>query len=77
MVFPKSFKNHYERTKLEAELLVEELKNEIPFTRIRPGSVKGHSKTGEKVVNLVPIDYIIQATASLALYNVGQGKPII
>ncbi|WP_285766388.1 SDR family oxidoreductase [Peribacillus sp. SI8-4] len=102
---PKSFKNHYEQTKYEAELLVEELKKEIPITIIRPGIVKGHSRTGETikfdgpyfilnfldrlsflpffpyisteretVVNLVPIDYIIQATAFLALYKEGAGK---
>ncbi|MFJ7752176.1 SDR family oxidoreductase [Peribacillus muralis] len=102
---PKSFKNHYERTKYEAELLVEQLKKEIPITIIRPGIVKGHSQTGQTikfdgpyfilnfidrlsfmpflpyisskrdtVVNLVPIDYIIQATAFLALYKEGAGK---
>ncbi|MGE7183128.1 hypothetical protein ACQKKK_03775 [Peribacillus sp. NPDC006672] len=32
LVFPKSFKNH-KRTKLEAELLVEELKNENSYYR--------------------------------------------
>ncbi|MFD4815488.1 SDR family oxidoreductase [Peribacillus butanolivorans] len=105
MVFPKSFKNHYERTKFDAELLVEELKKEVPITIIRPGIVKGHSQTGqtikfdglyfilnfldrlsflplfpyisserETVVNLVPIDYIIQATAYLALYKESAGK---
>lgn len=102
---PMSFRNHYEQTKYEAELMVEELKKEIPITIIRPGIVKGHSQTGqtikfdgsyfilnfldrlsflpffpyissdrETVVNLVPIDYIIQATAFLALYKEGAGK---
>lgn len=42
----QSFKNHYEATKYEAELLVEGLKETIPTTIIRPGIVKGHSKTG-------------------------------
>ncbi|MFJ7639264.1 SDR family oxidoreductase [Peribacillus sp. NPDC097206] len=105
LVLPKSFKNHYERTKYDAELLVEQLKSEVPTTIIRPGIVKGHSKTGETikfdgpyfilnfldrlsflpmypyisseretVVNLVPVDYIIQATAYLALYKEGVGK---
>jgi len=106
LVKPPSFKNHYERTKYDAEVLVERLKEEgIPLTIIRPGIVKGHSKTGEtikfdgpyfilnfldrlrflpfnpyigsktdSVVNLVPIDYIIQATAYLALYKEGIGK---
>ena len=105
LILPKSFKNHYERTKYDAEVLVEELKSEVPVTIIRPGIVKGHSKTGktikfdgpyfilnfldrlsflpmypyisserETVVNLVPVDYIIQATAYLALYKDGVGK---
>lgn len=105
LVLPKSFKNHYERTKYDAELLVEQLKSEVPTTIIRPGIVKGHSKTGETikfdgpyfilnfldrlsflpmypyisseretVVNLVPVDYIIQATAYLALYKEGVDK---
>lgn len=43
----QSFRNHYEHTKFEAELLVEELKAGIPVTIIRPGIVRGHSKTGE------------------------------
>lgn len=106
LVKPSSFKNHYERTKYDAEVLVERLKSDgVPVTIIRPGIVKGHSKTGEtvkfdgpyfilnfldrmrflpfnpyigsktdSVVNLVPIDYIIQATAYLALYKEGTGK---
>lgn len=43
----QTFKNYYEETKYEAEILVEELKNSLPITIIRPGVVKGHSKTGE------------------------------
>lgn len=46
---PMSFRNHYERTKYEAELMVEELKKEIPITIIRPGIVKGHSQTGQTI----------------------------
>ncbi|GLO65517.1 SDR family oxidoreductase [Oceanobacillus kimchii] len=42
----QTFKNHYEATKYEAEVLVETLKEIIPTTIIRPGIVKGHSKTG-------------------------------
>ena len=42
----QTFKNHYERTKYEAEVLVNQIKNEVPTTIIRPGIVKGHSKTG-------------------------------
>ena len=105
LVSPPSFKNHYERTKFDAEVLVEELKKEVPVTIIRPGIVKGHSTTGQTikfdgpyfilnfldrlnflpihpyisgeknaVVNLVPVDYIIQAAAHLALYKEGAGK---
>lgn len=45
----QSFKNHYEETKYHAEVLVEELKDSIPTTIIRPGIVKGHSKTGKTI----------------------------
>ncbi|MGJ9459255.1 SDR family oxidoreductase [Oceanobacillus sp. CF4.6] len=42
----QTFKNHYEQTKYEAELLVEDMKKSVPTTIIRPGIVKGHSETG-------------------------------
>jgi nucleoside-diphosphate-sugar epimerase len=42
----QTFKNHYERTKYEAEVLVQQIKHDVPTTIIRPGIVKGHSKTG-------------------------------
>jgi nucleoside-diphosphate-sugar epimerase len=104
LIVPESFKNHYEKTKFEAELLVDELKKGIPITIIRPGIVKGHSQTGETIkfdgpyfimnflerlkflpviprlgkgeafVNLVPIDYIIQATAFLSVADKAEGK---
>ncbi len=104
LVRPTSFKNHYEETKFEAEVLVEKLKEEVPITIIRPGIVKGHSQTGETIkfdgpyfmmnflerlkflpllpklgkgeayVNLVPIDYIIQATTYLSFFESGVGK---
>ncbi len=104
LIRPKRFKNHYEETKFEAEVLVEALKQEVPITIIRPGIVKGHSKTGETIkfdgpyfimnfleklkflpviprlgkgeafVNLVPIDYIIQATTYLAFSEKATGK---
>jgi nucleoside-diphosphate-sugar epimerase len=104
LIRPASFKNHYEETKYEAEVLVEEMKKEIPITIIRPGIVKGHSQTGETIkfdgpyfmmnflerlkflpilprlgkgeafVNLVPIDYIIQATTYLSFFENGEGK---
>ncbi|MRG87229.1 NAD-dependent epimerase/dehydratase family protein [Salinibacillus xinjiangensis] len=92
----KGFNNHYEKTKYEAEKLLEELESDIPITIIRPGIVVGHSETGETLkfdgpyfvlnfirhlrfmpilpyfgnldakVNLVPLDYIIEATVFFA-----------
>lgn len=104
LIRPHAFKNFYEETKYEAEVLVDSLKAEIPVTIIRPGIVKGHSKTGETikfdgpyfimnfidrlrfmpflprlgkgdtVVNLVPVDYIIEATTYLTFAEKGAGK---
>ncbi|MEH7306122.1 SDR family oxidoreductase [Neobacillus drentensis] len=104
LIAPSSFKNHYEETKYEAEVLVEKLKSEVPVTIIRPGIVKGHSHTGETIkfdgpyfimnfmdrlkflpliprlgkgeayVNLVPVDYIIQATTYLSQLDKASGK---
>ncbi|SDQ84201.1 SDR family oxidoreductase [Virgibacillus salinus] len=45
----QTFKNHYEETKYHAEVLVEDLKQSVPTTIIRPGIVKGNSKTGETI----------------------------
>ncbi|RSD28254.1 SDR family oxidoreductase [Mesobacillus subterraneus] len=104
LIRPDAFKNFYEETKYEAEVLVEALKADVPVTIIRPGIVKGHSKTGETikfdgpyfimnfidrlsfmpflphlgkgntVVNLVPVDYIIEATTYLTFSEKGAGK---
>jgi len=104
LIKPAEFKNFYEETKYEAELLVDALKAEVPVTIIRPGIVKGHSRTGETikfdgpyfimnfidrlsfmpflprlgkgdtVVNLVPVDYIIEATTHLTFAEIGAGK---
>jgi nucleoside-diphosphate-sugar epimerase len=104
LIRPHAFKNFYEETKYEAEVLVDSLKAEVPVTIIRPGIVKGHSKTGETikfdgpyfimnfidrlrfmpflprlgkgdtVVNLVPVDYIIEATTYLTFAEKGAGK---
>lgn len=46
---PQAFKNFYEETKFEAELLVDELKKTMPVIIIRPGIVRGHSVTGETI----------------------------
>jgi len=43
----QGFKNHYEATKFEAEVIVRKSMKEIPTIIIRPGIVVGHSKTGE------------------------------
>ncbi|TFB22911.1 NAD-dependent epimerase/dehydratase family protein [Filobacillus milosensis] len=45
----QTFKNHYESTKYEAEVLVDALKEQVPTTIIRPGVVCGDSKTGETI----------------------------
>ncbi|GMB09950.1 SDR family oxidoreductase [Thermolongibacillus altinsuensis] len=45
----QSFKNHYEKTKYEAEVLVRQAMETIPTIIIRPGIVVGHSKTGETI----------------------------
>jgi len=91
----QSFKNHYESTKYEAEVLVQAIRPRVPTTIIRPGIVMGDSQTGETVkfdgpyfvmrfldkfarlpipyigkgeapINLVPVDYIVEATVWLA-----------
>ncbi|MFS0574440.1 SDR family oxidoreductase [Sporosarcina sp. 179-K 3D1 HS] len=96
LIRPDAFKNHYEETKFEAEVLVEALKPLVPVTIIRPGIVRGHSRTGETIkfdgpyffmnmidrlrwlpvipyvgrtearINVVPIDYIIDASIYLS-----------
>lgn len=99
----QSFKNHYEASKFEAEVLTQSVMRQVPATIIRPGIVMGDSKTGETVkfdgpyfvmryldkfsrfpipypgrgkalLNLVPIDYIVDATCYLATHSVGEGK---
>ncbi|ARU62736.1 3-beta hydroxysteroid dehydrogenase [Tumebacillus avium] len=45
----QGFKNHYESTKYEAERIVQQLREDLPVTIIRPGIVMGDSKTGETV----------------------------
>ncbi|MGY0693789.1 SDR family oxidoreductase [Virgibacillus sp. FSP13] len=49
LVEGQTFKNHYEKTKYEAELLVDGLKKVVPTTIIRPGIVKGNSQTGHTI----------------------------
>lgn len=45
----QSFRNHYEHTKYEAELLVDRIKATVPLTIIRPAVVKGHAETGKTI----------------------------
>ena len=49
LIRPEKFKNYYEETKFEAEILVEEMKKTLPLTIIRPGIVRGNSETGETI----------------------------
>ncbi|WP_064092322.1 SDR family oxidoreductase [Rossellomorea aquimaris] len=49
LIEPEEFNNYYEQTKYEAEVLVEQVKGDLPTTIIRPGIVKGHSETGETI----------------------------
>lgn len=103
---PQAFKNFYEETKFEAELLVDELKKTLPVTIIRPGIVRGHSITGETIkfdgpyfflnlidrvkylpyipfvgysksyINVVPIDYILNASIYLSTLNEAAGQTV-
>ncbi|WP_188206167.1 SDR family oxidoreductase [Alkalibacillus aidingensis] len=100
----QSFKNYYEQSKFEAEKLVEDLKDDVPTTIIRPSIVIGHSKTGvtskfdgpymilnyltrlrylpvipylgtgEGIVNMVPIDYVLDAVLYLAHSKISVNK---
>lgn len=106
LVRPDSFKNYYEETKFEAEVLVEELKSRVPVTIIRPGIVRGNSETGETVkfdgpyfflnmidrlrllpavpfigrsesfINVVPVDYILDASVYLSRLPAAAGKTV-
>ena len=49
LVRPERFKNYYEETKFEAEVLVRDIMDRVPVTVIRPGIVKGNTQTGETI----------------------------
>ena len=49
LIRPTAFKNYYEQTKFEAELIVQSLQKTTPVTILRPGIVRGHSITGETI----------------------------
>lgn len=106
LIRPVTFKNHYEETKYEAELIVENLKDEVAVTIIRPGIVRGHSVTGKTIkfdgpyffmnmidrlkwmpfipyvgksnahINVVPIDYIIDASVYLSDHKGAVGATV-
>ncbi|WP_274309295.1 SDR family oxidoreductase [Solibacillus daqui] len=46
LIRPPAFHNFIEESKFEAELLVDDLKLELPVTIIRPTMIYGHSQTG-------------------------------
>lgn len=106
LIPPDKFKNFYEETKFEAEVLVKETKKDLPVTIIRPGIVRGHSKTGETIkfdgpyfflnmidrmrrmpvipyigksssyINVVPIDYILEASIYLSTLKAAEGQTV-
>ncbi|QCR31614.1 SDR family oxidoreductase [Lysinibacillus sp. SGAir0095] len=106
LIRPLKFKNFYEETKFEAELLVEKLKSQVAITIIRPGIVRGSSETGETIkfdgpyfflnmidklkalpfipyigksnstINVVPVDYIIEASTFLCTQPSAEGKTL-
>ena len=45
----QAFRNHYERTKYDAEVAVQAIMEDVPTTIIRPGIVKGHAQTGKTI----------------------------
>ena len=94
----QSFKNHYESTKFQAEVVVREARDSVPTTIYRPAIVVGDSQTGETqkfdgpyyalkiiaklngghlplvrmgsgeaLLNVVPVDFVVEAMATLAL----------
>ncbi|TFJ94263.1 SDR family oxidoreductase [Lentibacillus salicampi] len=73
----QDFRNHYEQTKYEAELLVEDQKKSVPTTIIRPGVVKGDSKTGETVKfdGLYFMLNFLDKAGGLGVPYIGDGEP--
>lgn len=96
LVHTRGFKNEYEKSKYEAELLVQSEQKQIPTIIFRPGIVVGDSQTGatdkfdgpysifrimkklppflpmirigsgENKINMVPVDYVIDAMTGIA-----------
>ena len=68
------FRNFYEETKYLAEMEVEKLKREVPFTIFRPSVVVGDSETGETAKYdgiYYLIHYLRKSPRLLRLVNVG------
>lgn len=106
LIRPEEFKNYYEETKYEAEVFVENTKQYVPTTIIRPGIVVGNSVTGETIkfdgpyfflnlidkikflprlpyigrstatINVVPVDYIVNAVVFISGEQKAEGKTI-
>lgn len=71
------FRNHYEETKYLAELSVENMKDSLPVTIIRPSVVVGDSRNGETVKYdgiYYLINYLLIAPWLLRFVNVGNEK---
>ena len=71
------FRNFYEETKYKAEILVENLKPDLPVTIYRPSVVVGDSNTGETtkydgVYSLIL--YLRKSPALFSLVNIGNDK---
>ncbi|MBH0173252.1 SDR family oxidoreductase [Fictibacillus sp. 23RED33] len=81
---PNRFRNYYEQTKHEAEVLVRDMMDQLPITIIRPGIIVGDSKTGEtlkfdgpyfmmqfiKRLAMFPIPYIGKTSSKIHLVPV-------
>ncbi|KIL50253.1 hypothetical protein KP77_16280 [Jeotgalibacillus alimentarius] len=104
LIRPEQFRNYYEETKFEAEVLVDKMKEDYPVTILRPGIVKGDTVTGETSkfdgpyyllnifdktkklsripyiskssakLNVVPVEYVIDAASFLGRYEKSAGK---
>ncbi len=76
LVKGQRFKNHYEATKYQAEVLVQERMDKVPTTIIRPGIVVGHSQTGETVKFDGPyfIMRFLDKFARLPIPYIGRGE---
>lgn len=103
----QGFKNHYERTKFQAEVVVRAALDEVPTTIHRPAIVVGDSQTGEtqkfdgpyyvlKIIakldrtrlplvrlgtgrapfNVVPVDFIVEALATLVSDKAAVGETL-